>query len=461
MTTIIKLVIASILALIMTSCNFSFGVDGNGNVQTVERTVNGTYDEIEVSRGLEVYLTQSDTESISVQADENLQDIIKTEIVGNVLKIYAEDNIRFSQAQKVMVNFKNVFKISASSGSDVYCTNTFNVVSVQLKTESGSAMKLDIQAQSIDCSSSSGRDLKLSGTTKNLKAEASSGSNINASELIAETSRVEASSGADIAVHASIQINRGLMQQFGQVEMLDFHDLTVLEKKMQEIIANKQTPLLFSDSICSMGGVMPLDKLLDLSNKYNGYLYLDDAHGMSVYGKNGAGYVMQTFNHCIPERLILTTSLGKAFGTCGGVVIFKNKNDAQFVKRFCSTYMFSGTLVNSLINVCIESGKIHLSTDIKKLQQELLKKIAIFDNLIMKKSKIINLGNNTPIRGLIIGDEFTAIEKGLYLKDNGYLGTVATYPIRKKGEAIIRMLICANHTDKEIKQVCKIINYIL
>lgn len=265
----------------------------------------------------------------------------------------------------------------------------------------------------------------------------------------------------DIAVHASIQINRGLMQQFGQVEMLDFHDLTVLEKKMQEIIANKQTPLLFSDSICSMGGVMPLDKLLDLSNKYNGYLYLDDAHGMSVYGKNGAGYVMQTFNHCIPERLILTTSLGKAFGTCGGVVIFKNKNDAQFVKRFCSTYMFSGTLVNSLINVCIESGKIHLSTDIKKLQQELLKKIAIFDNLIMKKSKIINLGNNTPIRGLIIGDEFTAIEKGLYLKDNGYLGTVATYPIRKKGEAIIRMLICANHTDKEIKQVCKIINYIL
>lgn len=262
----------------------------------------------------------------------------------------------------------------------------------------------------------------------------------------------------DIAVHASIQINRGLMQQFGQVEILDFHDLSLLEKRLREITTNGQTPILFSDSICSMGGMMPLDELLDLTNKYYGYLYLDDAHGMSVYGKNGAGYVMHIFNHCIPDRLILTTSLAKAFGTCGGAVILKNKNDAQFVKRFCSTYMFSGTLVNSLINACIESGKIHLSTDIKQLQQKLFQKVALFDSLITEKSKIINLGTNTPIRGLIIGDEFTAIEKGLYLKNKGYLGTVATYPIRKKGEAIIRLSICANHTNNEIEEVCKIIN---
>ena len=206
MTTIIKVFIAFILGLLMTSCNFVFGVRGNGKVQTIERTVNGTYNEIEVSRGLDVYLTQSDSESISVQADENLHDIIKTEIVGNVLKIYTKENINFSQVQKVMVSFKDVSKISAASGSDVYSTNKFHTETIQLVTESGSDMQLDINAKSIDCSSSSGSDLKLSGITTNLKAEASSGSDINASDLIAENSHVKATSGADIIVNTSNEL---------------------------------------------------------------------------------------------------------------------------------------------------------------------------------------------------------------------------------------------------------------
>lgn len=207
MTAIIKLVIASIIGLLFTSCNMNFGVRGNGNVQTVERPINGSYDEIEVSRGLDVYLTQSDTESITVQADENLHDIIKTKIEGNVLKIYAEDNINFSEAQKVMVSFKMVSKISASSGSDVYSKNTINTESIRLVTESGSDMTLEINAQSIDCSASSGSDLNLSGTGTNLIANASSGSDIKAGDLKVETSRVKAESGADITVNTSKELH--------------------------------------------------------------------------------------------------------------------------------------------------------------------------------------------------------------------------------------------------------------
>jgi hypothetical protein len=208
MTTVIKLVIASILGMLMTSCHFDFnlGVRGNGNVQTIERTLNGSYDQIEVSRGLDVYLTQGDTESISVQADENLHDIIKTEIEGDVLKIYAEENISYSSAQKVMVSIKDISKISASSGSDVYATNTLIVDALKLETASGSDMKLEIKANSVECSASSGSDLKLSGETTSFIANASSGSDINAGDLMAVTSRVKASSGADITVNTSKEL---------------------------------------------------------------------------------------------------------------------------------------------------------------------------------------------------------------------------------------------------------------
>lgn len=206
MTTVIKLVIASVLSVLMTSCNINFGVKGNGIVRTVERDMSGTFDEIEVSRGLDVYLTQSDHEKITVQADENLHNIIITKIEGNVLKIYTEDNISFSEAQKVMVSFKSVSKISAASGSDVYSKNTIHADNLLLETASGSDMKLDVNTQSITCSSSSGSDLKLSGRTQSLIAEAASGSEIDAAELKTETSRVNAESGADISVNSSKEL---------------------------------------------------------------------------------------------------------------------------------------------------------------------------------------------------------------------------------------------------------------
>lgn len=208
MTTVIKVLIASILGMLVTSCNFDFniGTKGNGNVKTMERTVNGTYNQIEVSRGLDVYLTQGDTQSISVQADENLHDIIKTEIEGNVLKIYADENISFSEAQIVRVSFQNLSRISASSGSDVYSTNTITSESLKLSTSSGSDMTLNLETNSLDCEASSGSDLNLTGTATTLKAQASSGSDIDAGKLQAETSHVRASSGADITVNTSKEL---------------------------------------------------------------------------------------------------------------------------------------------------------------------------------------------------------------------------------------------------------------
>lgn len=190
----------------MTSCNFNLGVQGNGKVKTANRTINGTFDEIEVSRGLDVYLTQSETEGITVQADENLHDLIKTKVEGKVLKIYTDENISFSQAQKVMVNFKTLSRISASSGSDLYSENTIKADVLKLSTSSGSDMKLTINASSVECNSASGSDIELSGTVINLVAEASSGSDIDASKLKSETSRVQASSGADITVNSSKEL---------------------------------------------------------------------------------------------------------------------------------------------------------------------------------------------------------------------------------------------------------------
>ncbi|RIA09134.1 putative autotransporter adhesin-like protein [Flavobacteriaceae bacterium MAR_2010_72] len=233
MTTLTKIIVSTLFTFLLFSCDFNMnlspGISGNGNVVTVDRTVEGNFNKIEVSRGMDVYLTQSDTETIEVEADENLQDIIVTEIKDNVLKIYADQNIRQSKSQKVFVNFRSVSSISSSSGSDVYSTNTIAAESLELSTSSGSDMELNVNTERINCSSSSGSDLKLSGKTNTLYAEASSGSDIKAGSLDAVTSHVKASSGADITVNTSKELiakasSGGDIKYYGNPEKIDKSD---------------------------------------------------------------------------------------------------------------------------------------------------------------------------------------------------------------------------------------------
>ena len=208
MTTLTKIIVTALLGALLTSCNFdmNLGVKGNGNVITTDRELNGDFNAIEVSRGLDVFLTQGETEGIRVQADENLQEIIVVEIENGVLSIYADENIGSAASKKVMVNFKDIDRISTSSGSDVISTNVISVDELEIYTSSGSDVELEVEVESLICESSSGSDIKLSGSTNTFRADASSGSDIKAAKLKALKTKAQANSGADITVNTSKEL---------------------------------------------------------------------------------------------------------------------------------------------------------------------------------------------------------------------------------------------------------------
>ncbi|MBR9916037.1 MAG: DUF2807 domain-containing protein [Algicola sp.] len=208
MTTLVKIIVTTLLGVLLVSCNFdfNFGVKGDGNVTTTNRTLNGEFNAIEVSRGLDVYLTQGEIESVRVQADENLQKIIVVDIENGVLNIYAEDNISSAASKKIMVNFKTIDRISTSSGSDVISTNVITANDLEIFTSSGSDVELEVDVENLICESSSGSDIKLSGSTNTFRAEASSGSDIKAGDLKAVKTKAEANSGADITVNTSEEL---------------------------------------------------------------------------------------------------------------------------------------------------------------------------------------------------------------------------------------------------------------
>ncbi len=233
MSTLIKLIIATVLSLTLFSCNFDVnfnsGVRGNGDVITEDRNVSTSFSSIKATEGLDVYLTQSDTESITVEADENLQELILTEIEDGVLKIHTKQNIGRATSKRVNVSFRNISSIISTSGSDVYSTNTINADRLNLKSTSGSDMKLDVNTSLLHCKSTSGSDLKVSGKTIKLVAEATSGSDIKAADLRAESSEVKATSGADITVNTTKELTAratsgGDVKYYGNPEKVDKSD---------------------------------------------------------------------------------------------------------------------------------------------------------------------------------------------------------------------------------------------
>ena len=92
MKTLFKLSALVFLLIGTTSC-FIDGVKGDGNVITKNRKISDDFSRIEVSRGLDVYLTKSKNVALEVEADENLHELITTEVRDGVLKISSERNI--------------------------------------------------------------------------------------------------------------------------------------------------------------------------------------------------------------------------------------------------------------------------------------------------------------------------------------------------------------------------------
>ena len=197
------------LTTFLTSCGVDVfnRVSGNRNVVTKDRKINGDFTRVKVSNGLDLYIKQGDRNEVTVEADENLHEIIITEVRGDQLRIYTDKNIWRAKARKVYLTVTSIEELRASSGSDVFSQNILKVKNFTVSTSSGADMRIEVDADNVYSSSSSGSDLRISGKANSHETKATSGSSIKAYNLESKDVTARVSSGADISVYASESIN--------------------------------------------------------------------------------------------------------------------------------------------------------------------------------------------------------------------------------------------------------------
>lgn len=251
----------------------------------------------------------------------------------------------------------------------------------------------------------------------------------------------------DKRAHASMQYLRPILaEEAAHVGVIPHNDLHALEAEAKAAKDAGQTLVYLADGVYSMGGVCPLPEVLALAERYGFVLYLDDAHGTSIFGAHGEGFARGAIRGELPENVILAFSLAKGFGCNGGGLVLPTSWQEELVRQFGTTYAFSAPLDFSIVGAALEAVKLHRDGTVEQLQKALRARVAQFDAVIGAETR-----DFSPIRRIAVGDEQAAIALGEHLLARGFLVSVAFFPVVPRAEAQLRVCLSVHHTAADVQ----------
>lgn len=260
----------------------------------------------------------------------------------------------------------------------------------------------------------------------------------------------------DQMVHNSVQTAAALLSGRGtHVENIPHSAMDLLEERIIELSKTHDRVWYLADGVYSMfGDVAPLPALHDLLDRYPQFhLYCDDAHGMSWSGKHGCGYALSV--QPLRDRMIVTTSLNKAFSAAGGALIFPDAEMRRKVRTCGGPMVFSGPIQPPMLGAALASARIHLSDDIHPLQQALKERIRHWNRLVQRYGLPQAVNNETPIQFVKIGPSKATYAATKRVMEEGFLTNVSAFPIVPLRQAGIRLTLTLHHTFEDIERLAQ------
>lgn len=264
----------------------------------------------------------------------------------------------------------------------------------------------------------------------------------------------------DQQVHATIQTATQLMVSKGvPIHIIRHSNMEMLEHKIKALNDKYDKIWYMVDGVYSMyGDIAPMHEINLLMEKYNKlHLYMDDAHGMSWYGQNGAGRLFErTLKN---NKTVYVTTMAKGFGTMGGIAVFPDTNWYDKIILYGGVLAHSHPVPPPMLGAALGSAKIHLSPEIYTLQDELQDKIQYANSLFDQTNIPIISNPNTPIYFIGTGQPSVGYNLNKRILDEGYyvnIGMFPAVPIKNTG---LRFTITNHVSKKQIKSFIETINY--
>ena len=245
--------------------------------------------------------------------------------------------------------------------------------------------------------------------------------------------------------HASIidgaRLSKAKIHVFKHADAEDF------ERVVKAAQGSYRRGLMITDGVFSMDGdYAPLDKLVEVSKKYDLMTMVDDAHGEGVMGEGGRGIVDHFKLHGQVDIEVGTFS--KAFGVVGGVVA-GNARIIEWLRQRGRPFLFSSAVTIPDVAACLAS--VDLLEESTELVDRLWANARFFQEELRKLGFDTGL-TQTPITPVMLGDVQLAREFSRRLFDEGIFAISLGFPTVPIGKARIRVMISAAHTQNHLEQ---------
>lgn len=245
---------------------------------------------------------------------------------------------------------------------------------------------------------------------------------------------------ADRLNHASL--NDACLLSRAEFKRFAHHDLAQLERLLAASTA--PTKLIAVDAVYSMDGdCAPLAALLALAERFDAWLYVDDAHGFGVLGE-GRGSVVEAGVHS--ERLIQMVTLGKAAGVAGAAVA-AHAVVIDWLVNSARPFIFTTSTSPLLAHTVLAS--LRLMADEPERRAALRARMAELKHQLAGLPWTL-LPSDTPIQPLLIGGNAEALAVSAGLRARGIWVPAIRPPTVPPGSARLRIALSAAHQPQDI-----------
>jgi len=179
------------------------GIKGEGPKVTKTLEVS-SFDGFTMAISGNVYLRQGNTQSVKIEAQQNIIDNIVTDVTDNHWKIKFDQNVRNHEGIKIYITIPNLTKAYVSGSGDIIGETKFTGLNNLVTGISGSGdVKLDVEAQTIEGKISGSGNVRLAGSAKSITIGISGSGDFYADGLRSESGTIKISGSGDATVDAS------------------------------------------------------------------------------------------------------------------------------------------------------------------------------------------------------------------------------------------------------------------
>lgn len=210
--------------------------------------------------------------------------------------------------------------------------------------------------------------------------------------------------------------------------------------------------LIATDGVFSMDGdIANLPKIVELAEKYDALVMIDDSHATGFMGKTGRG--THEYHNVMGKIDIITTTFGKALGGASGGCISGRKEIIDWMRNKARPYLFSNTLAPSVVGATLKA--LELLTESTYLRDKLEANTKMFRKMMTEAGFDIIPGDH-PIVPIMFSkypnSSEIAVEFANRMLDEGIYVIAFSYPVVPRGKDRIRVQLSAAHEPHHIEK---------